>query len=270
MAAQGQIIVLAGVTSGAPPSAPRVDMNIVDLVAVKIGSLHNVISARSLSAVTGGGVTGRCRATGAALVSKGTASALQLTEVGGRPALWLGAAGTASAALALPPGSVTESYTAVMAVSTGPISIAATFPTNFLAGFDGETWSVQALRHYGAPAAGSQDVFATRGNDEVGPYVEAPRVPGNWNIVVVDYNNDTRIASIAVNSVASFGTVAVTAGRVPAPTEYFEIGYHLSNSGLRDSKVGDLYTFSDSLLKTDFGKAQLAELVAKMKIYYSI
>jgi hypothetical protein len=270
MAAQGQIIVLAGVTSAAPPTAPRIDMNSVDLAAVKIGSLKHVVSARALTGLPAGGVSGRCRASGAPLISKGTAAALLLTTVGGRPALWLGAAGNASAALALPPGSFTESFTAVMTVSVGALSLAATFPTNFLAGFDGEIWSAQVLRHYGSPVSSSQDVFATRGNDEVGPYVEKARVPGNWNIVVVDYNNDTRVASIAVNSVATLSAMTLPAGRVPAPTEYFEIGYHLSNSGLRDSKVGDLYTFSDSLLRTDFGKTQLTELVASLKTYYAI
>jgi len=51
---------------------------------------------------------------------------------------------------------------------------------------------------------------------------------------------------------------------------YLEIRYRLDAPRFRNSKVSDLYTFSDSMLQTNPGKNQLAELVAALKIYYAI
>lgn len=272
MAAKGQIIVLSGVTSAAPASAPKIEMNAADLVAVKIASLKHVVSAKALTPLPAGGVSGRCRATGQALVPKGTISALEVSTIGGKKGLGIGSSGTAVAGLALPAGSFPASYTAVMAINVGALSMANSGATNFLSAFDSpDTWTAQMLRYNGSGASGTaENKFATRGNNTAGIVIESVRIAGNWNIVVVDYNNATRLASLGVNVTGGFATITSPAARTPAPTEYLELGYHLSNSSLKDSKVGDLYLFDTSLASTSAGLIQLADLVAAMKADYGV
>ena len=268
----GQMIVLPGVTAAAGPGAPRVNMNTPDTIAAKIGSLKHAISARALTPVAGGGVTGRCRASGLPLVSKGTsANTLTLYEVAGRAAL--GINGSGRAALALPAGSITASFTTISVVNINGTDVAGNYSVNFLSGFDGaEVYSNIMLRYDGASSANSAIADKLRASTTISSTSAVPvaRPAGDWAIVITDYNNQTRVMSIAVNQVATFSTGIMAAALVPAAGSYLEIGYHPDPSSLRLSKVGDLYTFSDSLLRTDLGKTQLAELVASLKTYYGI
>jgi hypothetical protein len=270
----GQLIILPGVTAAASAGAPRISMNAPDSVAAKIASLKHVVSARALDALPGGGVSGRCRNTGAALTPKGTGTALlATTTLAGRKGLGLSVAGNAG--LALPPGSLTNSFTLVIAVYLGAGDTSSNSLINLLAGFDAaDTYISAPLRYYGqaypTPITRA-DKFVSWGPNSTGvATAETLRLTTGWNIVVIDYNNENRMVSIAVNQAASF--IAATKAEVTdfASTSYLEIGYHLSINRLVESKIGDLYTFSDSLLRMDLGKTQLAELIAALKTYYVI
>ena len=265
----GQMVVLEGVTAAAAPGAPRINMNAPDIIATKIASLKHALGAREILPAPGGGVVWRCRWTGAPLVSKGSAAAnLTVSEIAGH--LGLGINGSGSAGLALPAGSLTSSFTFVAAVNLNAADAVGTYPINFLSGFDPYDVYISALlRTYGVTASiypgksGSNTGFT-------GAWAFANSPASGWAIMVVDYNNATRTLSVAVNQAASFAAATMPANYAPAAGSYVEVGYHIDASSIRNSKLGDLYTFSDSLLKTDLGKSQLAELVAALKTFYAI
>ncbi|WP_023389753.1 hypothetical protein [Pseudomonas putida] len=268
----GQVIVLPGVTAAASAGAPRINMNAADIAASKVVSLKHVVSARSLTAAPGGGVVGRCRNTGANLTPKGTGQALLgVTSLAGRSALGLTASG--SAGLALPAGSLTNSFTYVTAVYLGATDIAGSSAINFLAGFDAaDAYITASLRYYGqayASPVSRADKFSSFSPQTSTPGADGAGAVAGWNVVTVDFNNDSRILSIAVNQAVTFAAVLKPTPAGYASSSYLEVGYHLGNA-LLNSKFGDLYTFSDSLLKSDLGKAQLSDLVAALKAYYSI
>jgi hypothetical protein len=265
----GQMIVLPGVTAAAGAGAPRVNMNTPDTIAAKIATLKHALGARSISAAPGGGVVGRCRVTGVSLVPKGSAAVnLAVTEIAGR--LGLGINGSGSAGLALPAGSLTSSFTFVTAVNLNATDAAGTYPINFLSGFDpSDVYISGLLRSYGAASS----VFPGKTGSNTGTtgtWAFPTSPAAGWAIVVVDYNNATRVMSVSINQASSFTTATMPANYAPAAGSYVEVGYHIDASSIRNSKLGDLYTFSDSLLKTDLGKTQLAELVASLKTYYAI
>lgn len=265
----GQMVVLDGVTAAAAAGAPRVNMNAADIVATKISTLKHAVGARSLSAAPAGGVTGRCRWTGASLMSKGSAAVnLAVTEIAGR--LGLGINGTGSAGLALPADSLTSSFTLVAAVNLNATDAAGNYVINFLSGFDPSGVYISGLlRAYGAAAATYPGKIGSN-TGITGTWSFANSPASGWAIVVVDYNNATRTMSVSVNQTTTFTVATMPASYTPPAGSYIEVGYHIDASSIRQSKLGDLYTFSDSLLKTDLGKSQLAELVASMKTYYSI
>ncbi|MBX6689005.1 hypothetical protein I8746_05260 [Pseudomonas sp. USTB-Z] len=266
----GQMVVLEGVTAAAAPGAPRINVNAPDIIAAKISTLKHAFGARGLTAAPGGGVVGRCRATGKQLIPKGSSAAsLVVTEIAGR--LGLGVSGTVAAGLALPAGSLTSSYTLVAAVNLASADVAGGLIVNFLSGFDAADGYISVLqRTYGVTNTGANKGKLCSSPLAGGNFAVATLPAAGWAIFVVDYDGSTRIASVAVNQVATFDTLAMPGTFLPPSGSYLEVGYHLDSNSLRSSKMGDLYTFSDSLLKTDLGKSQLAELVASMKTYYSI
>lgn len=264
----GQLIVLPGVTAAASANAPRINMNAADTLAARISSLKHAAAARAMTAVSGGGVTGRCRVTGQPLISKGTSPKnLSLTEVSGKKALAAGA----NSGLALPNGSLTTSYTVVAAVALASADVSASGAVNLLAGFSpADDYTSLMLRYYGSlTASPNTDVFMAAGpvitNTAV---VRAARPAGAWAIVVIDFS-DSQLLSLAVNQAATFATLQRSSSPVIVDGSYLELGYHPS-SGLANSKIGDIYTFNGSLLTSDLGKSQLAELVAAMKSVYGI
>ena len=265
----GQMIVLPGVTAAAGSGAPRVSMNAPDTIAAKMLGLKNVVSARSLALLPGGGVSGRCRATGLPLIPRGAASnTLGLYDIAGRTGLGLSSGG--AGALGLPADSIPSSFTLVMAVALSATDIASGVIVNLLSGFDGsDVYTNMLARYYGS-------MHATLANkircaiSTGGTVADTAMAAGAWAIVVIDFDNTSKKMSIAVNQVSTFSAVTMATANAPGAGSYIEIGYHADSNGLRNSKVGDLYTFSDSLLKTDLGKSQLAELVAALKTYYSI
>lgn len=268
----GQLIVLPGVTVAAAAGAPRLSMNAADAAASKIVSLKHVVSARALTALPGGGVSGRCRNTGASLIPKGAnASMLSVSTVGGRKGL--GQTG-GSAGLALPAGSLTNSFCMVAAIYLGGNDTSSSSLVNFLAGFDAtDNYIAAPLRYYGqnySTVPSRADKMVSFGPSTTDFAAEALRTNVGWNIVIIDYDNDQRRLSISVNQSTSFAAVTKSTTASFADTSYLEVGYHLSANRLIDSKVGDLYTFDDSLLKAELGKSQLGDVVQQLKGYYAI
>lgn len=265
----GQLIVLPGVTAAASANAPRISMNGADSVAAKIATLKHAISARSLTNLPGGGVSGRCRVTGLPLIPKGSTPAnLSVTEVAGKKAL---AAGSASG-LALPAGSLTSSYTMVLALAVSSADAASSTPFNALSGFDGsDTYTAVLLRNYGAAssAPNTNNLMTAGPVSTTDNVARTSRPSGAWAIVVLDFDRSSGVASIAVNQTSSFTTAQRSTWPAISSGSYTEIGYHLT-SGLGSSKAGDLYTFEESLLASDLGRSQLAELVSALKTAYSI
>jgi hypothetical protein len=267
----GQLIVLPGVNAAASAGAARIDMNSADNIAARIGTLKHAVSARSIVNVASGGVSGRCRATGAPLISKGAnQTALSVVTIGGKPGLGLSSA--LAAGLALPAGSLTNSFTHVLSTYIGAADVASSSFLNLLSGFDSvDTYISYGLRYYGQTATGGRaDRFVSQAPSAVSPEVSALRSTTGWNVVVIDYNNDTRLLSISVNQTSSFATATKGASASFDVGSYLEIGYHLSINKLVDTKVGDLFTFSDSLLRSSIGASSLAALVAAIKTDYAI
>jgi len=264
----GQFIKLNGVTAASTGGAPRITMSEADAAALRVPSLHHVVSASSLTA-SAAGVSGNCRKTGKALVPKGVATALQLRTVAGHVGVGLAAA--SAAGLALPAGSATASYTAVATIQLSTADIAAASAVNALSTFTAaNTLAATVLRYYGAGSASPSDKFVAYGSDSVlsgAPIVARPA--GDWVVVALDFNDNTMTAAVSVNG-GAFVTSQRTGRHAPGVDGQFEIGYHLSASSLRGTMVGELYLFNDSLLSSPLGKAQLEAVVAGLKSDYGI
>lgn len=271
MAAKGKYITLDGVVSAAPASAPRIDMNAADLAAVKILPLKHAISARSMQQVPAGGVTGRCRATGGVLTPRGTnLTDLKIFDIAGRKCLGMNS-GAGAAGLGLPAGSFTSSYTYVAAIYLDAVDFNSTSILNFISGFNiSDAYTAVNLRYYGSLRAGAQSNSLRAAVDTAGPTVALTTMSAGWHIVIVDYDNPLRKLSLAIDQTVTPTVGTMTTDLNPPSGSYIELGYHAGAEGLLHSKVGDVYTFTDSLLKTDLGKEQLAALVAALKTVYGI
>jgi len=266
----GQYIELSGVRAPAGALAPRIDMTDTDLTALSIPGLKHVVAPRTFAAVAGGGITGKCRMTNQALVTKGSQTALLVRVVANKPALAISVTSAGQVGLALPEGSLTESYTILAMVNIGAAALAQSSPCNLISGFDAaNTWVANPLRYNGAGGTPA-DGFSARGGDTLSTYASVARVPGEWSLLVIDYNNATRVTSIGINSSTALAKTTKPSGRVPAATDALEIGYHLSASSLRDCAIGDVFVFGTSVLSSEFGAEQIAGLAAKMKAEYGV
>ena len=158
-------------------------------------------------------------------------------------------------------------------ININSADVAGNYSVNFLSGFDAvDVYSNIMLRYDGSATTNSSIADKLKASTSISPSSAVPiaRPAGVWVVVITDYNNLTKTMSVAANQATTFSTGVMAAAHVPAAGSYLEIGYHLDPSSLRASKVGDLYTFSDSMLRTDLGKTQLAALVAALKTYYAI
>lgn len=266
----GQLIVLNGVTAAYGQGAARIEMTAADRLVAKMSALSYVVKARALTPVAGGGVAGRCQLRGTPLIPKGTSAAtLTLSEVGGKRAL--GITGVGRAGLALPPGSFTSSYTAVITVNVAAADAAGNYAANFLSAFTAaDVYEGMTLRYDGAAAAGARPNKFSTSNAVVGNYASIDRPTTEWVVLVVDYNNYTRTQSIGVNRADILNAAVMPSQIAPGPESYLEIGYHLDPSSLRSSKVGDLYLFNDSVASSALGRQQLIALVNAVKAEYGI
>lgn len=270
----GQIIKLPGVTAAAVAGAPRILMGAADTAALRIASLAHAVSAKALTS-SADGVAGRCRVTGKLLTAKGAAAAnLQLRTGAGFTGI--GYSGTSgNAGLALPAGSAFASYTLVLALCV--IETVATASSNPISAFNvSDALTVSALRHYGSASTNTalQDgLYAGGGGIVPGtPSASTPTVKkpaGSWVVVAIDFNDNTLAASISANG-GAFNTTATTTHNTSGAGGYLEIGNHSSSSGMSNTLLGDLYVFSDSLLKTALGQTQLAAVIAGLKSDYGI
>ena len=266
----GQFIELSGVRAPAGALAPRIDMTDTDLIALGIPGLKHVMAPRTFAAVAGGGIIGKCRMTNKDLVTKGSKTALLVKVVGNKPALAVSETSAGLVGLAMPAGSLTESYTILAMVNIGVAALAQSSPCNLISGFDAaNTWVANPLRYNGTGGT-PPDGFSARGGDTLSTYAAVARVPGEWCLLVIDYNNATRVASIGINSSTALAKTTKPAGRVPGEADALEIGYHLSASSLRDCAIGDVFVFGSSVLSSEFGAEQIAELASAMKSEYGI
>lgn len=76
--------------------------------------------------------------------------------------------------------------------------------------------------------------------------------------------------SLSINSATAFTTVLKTAAAQFTAQSFLEIGYHSSINRMTASKVGDLFTFNNSLLNTELGPEQLSSLISALKAEYGI
>lgn len=142
---------------------------------------------------------------------------------------------------------------------------------NFLSGMSADdTYLNIMLRWYGAESPTTPGMLAASTTTGQPVNTSGPTVADTWAIVVVDYNNDTRRISISLNQAKNFISGVKATDYAPAANSYLAIGYHIGSESLRSARVGDLYTFSDSLLRTDLGRLQLSALVAELKTEYGI
>ncbi|RGE46970.1 hypothetical protein DZC30_00760 [Comamonas testosteroni] len=264
----GQLIILPGVNAGGNGGA-RIDMNTADQIAARMPDLKHVISARSLKANVGGGISGRCRATGALLLNTGSAaSTLTIKQLGSRPAI--GQSANGAAALSLPNGTATASYCAVMAIYMGVDSKTGTAVTNWLNTIKSNTLLGTMARTYSQVNSTNTDLTVSCGGDSGSPIASVPnQAAGTWGVVVADWNDDTGIVSLSLNGGAYVTATKTTKHLVDANTAV-TIGYPLTASSLRDSGVGDLYLFSASQLASSYGKGRIADLVAALKSQYGV
>lgn len=268
----GQIIVLPGVKTAAASAAERIDMTAADYAAARIPQLAHVVSARSLKSLPSGGVSGRCRATGLALTPRGSSlDLLAVSDAGGKPGL--GSSQIAAAGLSLPPGSLTESCTIVATIYLDSSTISSTGLVNLLSGFNSlDAYSAYMLRYYGSnyDPAYRAGQFITQGTGLTSPEVyDGPAALG-WSVVVVDFDNETRKKTVAINSIESAVSDYQETPNTVGNGSYLEIGYHSGNNDMLNAKLGDLYVFNESLMKNDAGNSALSSVVDLLVDEYGI
>lgn len=269
----GQIIKLPGVIAASTIGVPRIIQTSADIVAARLPQLAHVFSASAMTPLASG-VSGRCRKTGKPFVPMGTVSSLQLRTVAGKVGLgsMAGSSGVMTNGLAFPAGSSTASFSVVCALQINPTDInGVTANVNFLTSFSSDNvLKSRGLTYYGNAHATFGDKMVFFGSDGVS--TDAPntlRPAGDWIIVAVDFNNVTKVASMSVNGAAFVSTTKAT-NHAPGAGGYFEIGYHVSSSGLRNSLVGDAYVLNDSMRQSAPLQAQLDSLIAALKSDYGI
>lgn len=271
----GQFIYLPDVEPAATANSPRIIQTLADSIALNTPGLKHVVSARAMT-VGANGIQARCRYTGAALSARGlNADRFEITTVNGMKALGSGPAASggqgAIAGLALPVGSLTPSYTQVLVLNLDDLDREGNYLTNVLCGFNGETYIRRVLRHYGVlyenPAGAGK--FNIGASDNYVVTMDPPAGP--WMVIVLDFDSSTRRMSMSINQAEVFSSaINTTAFTPPDETAYLELGYHVSNRGLRNSKIGDLYTFGESLLANTITRQQLQALVSALVDEYSI
>lgn len=265
MTIRGQQIVLP-IQAPNAPGAVKLNISPADRIVTGMSFIHRAMQPKSLTALSGGGVSGYCRASGEPLIQKGAdPSVLKLEIVGGKPALaFSNYFGVGS--LAFQPGSASKSYTQVIVVSVSD----PTDRVNFLFSYTDETPIASVLRYDITSDSPDAKKFIAYGSSNNPAHAAADRPAGTWAVVVVDYDDVTRKVSIAVNQVDTFAEQIKSVNHPVEAESYFEVGYHGSSNGLRDAKVGDLYVFNQSLRNSPASMAKLSQLVAALKTEYGI
>lgn len=277
MSTPGKLIRLANVKTGAPAGAERVDIAPGDSAALKIGALTHAISARRMTNKPEGGVNARCGFTGAVLENVGAnANRLQVVERLGFKGLYSGPAASggqgAVAALRLPAGSLTSSFTMALVVYFDPLDHAGNYLTNFAAGWTGAAVTRGLPRGYGLQY--NTPIEEAKGGVGIGAgttlriFTALP--PSKWSVILYDYNHETRVLTLSVNGSTPI-TFTEPAGVAPmTPESFLELGYSVSNNGLRNSCIAECYTFNQSLMSQPRTTTQAQEMIAAIKTQYGI
>lgn len=271
----GQMIVLSGLNAGAAAGGPAVRMTAADQIAARIPSLAYAITPSTLKTGADGLLTGRDRSRGAMLKTAGSsANLLRVSPMANRPALNTGNMQVA-ASLDLPAGSVTPSYSVVMAVYLGEATLnTAPNAMNPIMAMGPTQYIATALRYYGNGSTLGDPTykgqFVSGGSGTTAPWarVNGPQVSG-WCILTACYDDVTKQATVGLNG-SDTSTVLKTSGLLPDATSYWSVGYSKSAAGLQDSGIGDTYIFSESLLVTGYGQDRLAALVSALKTQYGV
>ena len=270
----GQIIILSGVKAQAGGNAPRIIMSAADRVAMRMPFLKHAVSPRELTAVTGEGLTGRCRVTLEALSSIGGGAAnMALLNRAGH--LGIGGSVLSSAmGLKLPDCSATASYTIVVAfnigTSTGSIY---TTTRQLLNGFSAEgVLANQMLTASGAanPTEAYKSKMLSVGIGTFSPFSIVNMPPSlSWGVVAIDFNNDTGVVSLSLDGISWSSVQRVVGGNTIGGTGYVTIGMPTTTAGLTDNLVGDTFIFGESL-RAKSSDSAIASLIAAMKADYDI
>lgn len=263
----GRMIKLEGVRVGGGSDAERIEVSSADMVAAKLAPyLSNFLSARSIKNTAAGGVAGLCLRTAKPLVEKGTPNSYTRSQFAGHAAVGLKTNG-AAAGLALPAGSLHSSYCIVSAVAVQTLTSGT---VNILSGFtEAGAYTTCPLRHTGVPVGDQANVTAYGPNATI-PLISAPITRDAWQIIVSNYDNETKTTSLGVNGLSQLATMQKDVSLFPGVNDYLEIGYHGGANGQRTTLIGDVYVFNTSMLRSDFLKGQLAELVASMVSDYGV
>ncbi|WJD60886.1 hypothetical protein [Pseudomonas kurunegalensis] len=264
---RGQHIVLRGVKAPAAPGSVKLNTSAADRILAGMPYVHRVMAPKNLKNIDGGGVSGNCQVSGEPFILKGVQPfTLRVETFNGKPVL--SQANTLyQASLAFQPGSGRKSYTAVMVVSVAD----PTDRVNFMMSYTDETPIATVLRYDITTDSPDQKKLVAYGSNNNPAHASVQRPAGNFAVVVVDYNDATRVVSIAVNQAEAFVEQVKSVNHpVVADKSYFEIGYHGSVNSLRAAKVGDVYLFEESLRTSPAAMAELVKLVAALKTEYAI
>jgi hypothetical protein len=269
MTIRGQHIVLEDVDAPVAPGAVQLLVSPADRIVSTMPYIWRVMAPKSLTQLATGGVEGYCRVTGQRLIQKGAEPfTLRVEKFAGKPVL--SQANTLyQAALTFQPGSATKSYTLVMVVSIAD----PTDRLNFMMSYSGGQNDVPiatVLRYDITTDSPEAKKLVAYGSSNSPAHASVFRPQGNFAVVVVDYNDDTRTVSIAVNQVDAFIEQVKSVNHPVTSDSYFEVGYHGSVNSLRAAKVGDVYLFNESLRTSPAAMVKLKEVVAALKTEYGI
>lgn len=249
-----------------PASAAKLDMNEADKIAVRITGLYRQMAGRTLVDRGDGVVTGNCRLTGDPLVKKG-AGLLRTRTVSGRTGLSSGP--SAQAGLAFGPGSMRTSYTAVvpMVMSALTVDSGGSYLTNPLSSMSDDATLVASMIRIQSDSG-----LINRGGDSVATgQATATPLPsaGVWRIIVVAYDNATRVAHASVDG-TNFSTGTQSGSEPAGATDFVTMGLPTTPNALRECTIGDLYFFDRCLRTNSDDQAKLDQLVSALKGYYGI
>ncbi|CAN7256266.1 hypothetical protein [Brucella pseudogrignonensis] len=271
----GQNVELTGVTAAAGRAV--IDMNAADRVAARLGVKH-VFSPRTFKKIAAGGVSGRCRATGAEFLGVGTGfSALTLKNLAGITAVSPQSGHEQIAGFRLPAGSATPSYTVVMAIALGIQAASTTegFNSELVGSYNASnTWLSYMARYRSEGNTGSNEGFICAGPNQATPvaYIGTALMPpaNNWLVVAFEWDDDNGVIKTFHNSGLPVQTEDKAVKHAVGDNGYLMIGHPTGAGGIRDNYLSDIYFFDRPLSRNIHDNAALSDLIAAMKSVHGI
>lgn len=260
----GQMIILPIIAPDAP-GAVRLNISDADVIVASMPNLSRMMSPKNLVAASGGGVSGYCQVSGEPFIQKGSQTNMTVRPVAGKPALGF-ANINAAGSLAWQPGSAAKSFTLVMLVNQ---PAAAGRCDYFTVATEGDIALSTPLRYF-PDGVGTTNMVISYGAGVSAPLSAVERPDGDWFVAIVDYDDFSRTTRLAVNQLDTFVESTRSTPNGANDTSYIQVGYAGSSSSLRNSNIGDVYYFDDSLLRSDVNLPKLTALVNALKIEYGI